>query len=62
MICPTCCGGGVECGPIGNSPLWWIFPCRECGGTGIASCCDAAGSAQPGANPGTGESEEEGGE
>jgi hypothetical protein len=24
-----------------------LLPCPECGGCGIASCCDAAGSAQP---------------
>jgi hypothetical protein len=30
-----------------GADLWRNIPCPECGGCAIASCCDAAGSAQP---------------
>jgi Zn ribbon nucleic-acid-binding protein len=39
MICP-------ECGGKGRIKLFrhGKMPCLECGGSGVASCCDAAGS------------------
>lgn len=38
MICEICYGAKVLPG------FWGKQPCHECGGTGIVSCCDAAGS------------------
>jgi RecJ-like exonuclease len=58
MICPTCNGKGwrLRIPPLrpgtviheNDYPLdQKIAPCPECGGSGIVSCCDAAGSCQP---------------
>jgi hypothetical protein len=41
MICPSCNGQGVVRVERGLLPT----PCLECMGSGVASCCDAAGSA-----------------
>jgi len=40
MICPDCQGRGYP--PF--APAGAAMPCRICGGSGIVSCCDAAGS------------------
>jgi hypothetical protein len=46
MICPTCRGRGFT--PlIGDGDQTPHGPCPECHGSGIASCCDSAGSATP---------------
>lgn len=58
MICPDCHGqGSTFLLPAGVNAFEMRLPaltnamrripCRTCGGSGIASCCDAAGSAQP---------------
>lgn len=49
MICERCHGTGHEKHlMVYFWHSWWENkPCPECGGSGIASCCDAAGSAQP---------------
>lgn len=54
MICPTCHGTGIRRRTVphwaflkpGQIPRVIEEPCPHCIG-GIASCCDAAGSAQP---------------
>ena len=38
MICEACQGKGHVHGAA------FSWPCRECNGSGVASCCDAAGS------------------
>lgn len=40
MICETCHGEGVYL----NTLLGEIRPCIDCNGSGVSSCCDAAGS------------------
>lgn len=54
MICPTCRGRGFtprlswvdDLDAIDNDvPAMGL--CETCGGSGIASCCDAAGSPEP---------------
>jgi hypothetical protein len=47
MICEACHGSGTT--TVRKLPRHLLppRPCAECGGTGITSCCDAAGSAQP---------------
>jgi hypothetical protein len=46
MICPTCRGRQfVPDGPAGDDETVRMKPCPDCIG-GIASCCDAAGSAE----------------
>lgn len=58
MICPECHGTGcIFSLPAGVNAFEMRLPalanamqrvpCRACGGSGVASCCDAAGSAQP---------------
>jgi DnaJ-class molecular chaperone len=50
MICEACRGSGVMPELLARTlgaDLWRNIPCPECNGCGIASCCDAAGSAQP---------------
>ena len=45
MICETCEGEGFVRGTDpGNPGALVMLPCLECNGSGIASCCDAAGS------------------
>jgi hypothetical protein len=39
MRCPDCDGEGM------SLFAGMVIPCGECQGSGIASCCDAAGSA-----------------
>jgi hypothetical protein len=39
MRCSDCDGEGM------SLSAGMVIPCRECQGSGIASCCDAAGSA-----------------
>lgn len=50
MICPVCEGrrwiARAYPRPANRSLSFWA-PCPECGGCGVVSCCDAAGSAQP---------------
>lgn len=41
MRCDACQGTGYAKQGIGHQPLA-VLPCRECGGTGIISCCDGA--------------------
>lgn len=41
MICETCHGKGTYV--LFGEPR----PCGDCNGSGIASCCDAAGSNEP---------------
>jgi len=46
MMCPDCHGTGsvrYEWNP--RARAWITGPCPECNGSGIASCCDTAGSA-----------------
>jgi len=52
MICPECHGTGIkrEWLSLMGGCLWRDIPCPECIG-GIASCCDAAGSAEACPNP-----------
>jgi DnaJ-class molecular chaperone len=48
MICPDCHGTGfIPWLGVGTTTphRWVLHPCPECNGSGIASCCDAAGSA-----------------
>ena len=41
MICPTCHGKGYVRSPyIPDLGLWVHSPCPDCGGCGIAHCCD----------------------
>lgn len=55
MICERCLGTGkafIGEPPIPRHNLAAFLaklnePCPDCGGSGTASCCDAAGSAQP---------------
>lgn len=51
MICPVCEGHGnlpvVVITSAGRPVVTHRLPCPECGGCGIVSCCDVAGSAQP---------------
>ena len=53
MICEACEGEGwiKANGPPDNRYLA-ALPCFECNGSGIASCCDAAGSQGPTKAPG----------
>jgi hypothetical protein len=46
MICEACHGEGwiKHSGPE-SAPFLVAWPCFECNGSGVASCCDAAGSA-----------------
>jgi hypothetical protein len=45
MICEACEGEGLVKGTDPANPgALVILPCLECNGSGIASCCDAAGS------------------
>jgi hypothetical protein len=45
MICETCEGEGYVRGHDPTNPgALVMLPCLECNGSGIASCCDAAGS------------------
>lgn len=46
MICEACEGEGFVRGTDpGNPGALVMLPCLECMGSGVASCCDAAGSA-----------------
>jgi hypothetical protein len=46
MICETCEGEGYVRGHDPHNPgALVLLPCLDCNGSGIASCCDAAGSA-----------------
>jgi DnaJ-class molecular chaperone len=47
MTCPKCHGTGTirHWLSLMGGAMWMDTPCPECGGSGIASCCDAAGSA-----------------
>ena len=48
MICEACEGEGYVRGSDPANPgALVMLPCLECNGSGIASCCDAAGSAAP---------------
>jgi hypothetical protein len=54
MICPTCKGKRVisefyytRRAIGGLIRRYRMVPCSDCSGSGIASCCDAAGSQQP---------------
>jgi DnaJ-class molecular chaperone len=47
MICEACRGSGRIVNPAPHIGPRMLLPCPECNGTGITSCCDAAGSAQP---------------
>lgn len=48
MICERCHGiGKLTCRLAGAPYVYPRLPCNACQGSGIASCCDAAGSAQP---------------
>lgn len=45
MICDRCEGEGYVRGVDVNAPgALVMLPCLDCGGSGVASCCDAAGS------------------
>jgi hypothetical protein len=45
MICEVCEGEGYVRGKDPANPgALVMLPCLECGGSGIASCCDAAGA------------------
>jgi DnaJ-class molecular chaperone len=44
MICPTCRGRGFV-PTVTLDDVTAHEPCPDCMGSGIASCCDAAGSA-----------------
>jgi hypothetical protein len=46
MICPTCHGKGLMAQVLGYPVV-----CADCNGSGVASCCDAAGSSSPGDAP-----------
>lgn len=52
MICPGCEGEGLKKATAKDGGLL-IWLCPECGGKGIASCCDTAGapSLAPGYDP-----------
>lgn len=41
MICERCHGSGKLTGRIsGEDYVYPRLPCRECGGSGIAQCCE----------------------
>lgn len=44
MICEACRGEGFVRGRDPKAPALVMRPCLECNGSGVASCCDAAGS------------------
>jgi hypothetical protein len=45
MICEACHGEGFVRGRDPQSPgALVMLPCLECNGSGVASCCDAAGA------------------
>jgi len=45
MICEACDGEGYVRGKDAANPgALVMLPCLECNGSGIASCCDTAGS------------------
>jgi hypothetical protein len=45
MICEACEGEGYRRGHDPQNPgALAMLPCLECNGSGVASCCDAAGS------------------
>lgn len=51
MICPTCQGEGYVRGwDPENAGALVMLPCLECNGSGVVSCCDAAGSRALAAN------------
>jgi hypothetical protein len=46
MICEKCHGEGwIKAAGPANAPFLVVWPCFDCNGSGVASCCDAAGSA-----------------
>jgi ribosomal protein S27AE len=48
MICETCEGEGYVRGvDTANPGALVMLPCLECNGSGVASCCDVAGSSAP---------------
>jgi hypothetical protein len=64
MLCPACHGTGHQLDPrlktrypramrslFNPGGLTMLIPCRECGGCGIASCCDTAGAGSGGLVP-----------